>query len=246
MTTAGERHIAEVLASLDVPVPQLTDEQWAAREAACTAARDREAAREHERQLRERIELLRAAGHSERALHTIQRPDLDMTLPALARMRTWDPTERNILVLAGPVGTGKSIAATWWAAQQPRTPACVAAMTFARHSRYDCNRDDLLAAPALILDDLGSEFLDAKGSFLVDLDELVDTYYRAMRPLVITANCTVEVFRTRYGTRIVDRLLESGEFYSVGGPSLRSRRGGGAVSSAAHQAPQLQSNRRAG
>jgi DNA replication protein DnaC len=163
------------------------------------------------------------------------RPDLDMTLPAIARMRAWDPSERNILVLSGPVGTGKSIAATWWAAQQPRTPACVTAMTFARHSRYDCNRDDLLAAPALILDDLGSEFLDTKGSFLADLDELVDAYYRAMRPLVITANCTADVFRTRYGTRIVDRLLESGEFYSVSDQSLRSRRGGGTSSSAANQ-----------
>jgi hypothetical protein len=149
MTTAGERPLAEVLASIGLPVPELTDEQWAARDAACIADRDRQAAREHERQLRERVELLRVAGHSERALRTIMRPDLDMTLPAIARMRAWDPSERNILVLSGPVGTGKSIAATWWAAQQPRTPACVTAMTFARHSRYDCNRDDLLAAPAL-------------------------------------------------------------------------------------------------
>ena len=119
-------------------------------------------------------------------------------------------------------------------------------MTFARQSRYDSRRDDLLAAPALILDDLGSEFLDDKGSFLVDLDELVDTYYRAMRPLVITANCTAELFRARYGTRIFDRLLESGEFYLVSGLSLRGRRGGGAVSGAAHQAAQPPGARRAG
>jgi DNA replication protein DnaC len=235
MTTTGERPLSEVLASLDIPIPALTEEQWAARDAACIAERDREAAREQERQLHERIELLRAAGHSERALCAIQRSDLDMSLPAIARMRTWDPTEKSILVLAGPVGAGKSIAATWWATQQPRTPACVTAMTFARHSRYDCNRDDLLAAPALILDDLGSEFLDTKGSFLVDLDELVDTYYRAMRPLVITTNCTKDTFRERYRSRIFDRLLESGEFYAVNGRSLRSRRGGGTVSSEVHQ-----------
>jgi DNA replication protein DnaC len=238
MTTTGGRHLAEVIASsIDLPMPELTDEQWAVRDAACVAERDRAATRDRERQLRERLDLLRAAGHSERALRAILRPDLDLALPTIARMRTWDPTEKNILVLAGPVGTGKTLAATWWAAQQPRAPACVTAMTFARNSRYDCNREDLLAAPALILDDLGSEFLDAKGSFLVDLDELVDTYHRGMRPLVITTNCTVEVFRARYGTRIVDRLLESGEFYSVGGPSLRSRRRGGAASSAADQAP---------
>ena len=109
------------------------------------------------------------------------------------------------------------------------TPACVTAMTFARHSRYDHNRDDLLAAPSLILDDLGCEYLDAAGSFLVDLDELLDAYYRAKRPLVITTNCTAEVFRSRYGARIVDRLLESGEFYSVGGPSLRRRAPNGAT-----------------
>jgi DNA replication protein DnaC len=249
MTTDGGKPLADVLSSLDIPVPALSEEQWAARDATCAAAREREAARDRERGVRERIESLRAAGHSERALLTIQRPDLDLTSPALAHMRTWDPTgptEKNILVLSGPVGTGKSVAVTWWAAQQGRTPVCVTAMTFARQSRYDSRRDDLLTAPALILDDLGSEFVDDKGSFLVDLDELIDTYYRALRPLVITTNCTVDVFRARYGTRVFDRLLESGEFYAVGGPSLRGRRGGGTATGAASQAPQSQGSRRAG
>jgi DNA replication protein DnaC len=119
------------------------------------------------------------------------------------------------------VGTGKSVAATWWAAQQSYTPVYVTAMAFARQSRYDSRRDELLAAPALILDDLGSEFFDAQGSFLVDLEELIDTFYREIRPLVITTNCTPEMFRERYRARIFDRLVESGQFYAVSGSSLR-------------------------
>ena len=65
-----------------------------------------------------------------------------------------------------------------------------------------------------MLDDLGAEYVDAKGSFLVDLDELIDTYYGDERPLVITTNLTKDDFKARYGARIERRVRECGKWLS--------------------------------
>ena len=178
MTKLVGEDVAEVLRSLGITGPTLSDREWEKRDVVCAERRRIEAGHDRERQLRERYQVLHAAGHPERALRLVYSSDLDTSLPAIAHVRSWDPDRTNILVLAGSVGAGKSVAATWWAAQQSYVPVYVTAMAFARQSRYDARRDELLAAPALILDDLGSEFFDAQGSFLVDLEELVDTFYR--------------------------------------------------------------------
>jgi DNA replication protein DnaC len=74
-----------------------------------------------------------------------------------------------------------------------------------------------------VLDDLGSEYADAKGNFLVNLDELIDTFYGDKRPLLITTNCTDSEFKQRYGARIVDRIRECGSFYGIRTASLRGK-----------------------
>ena len=96
------------------------------------------------------------------------------------------------------------------------------AAKFAANSRYDADaREAWMLAPALVLDDLGAEYLDAKGSFLVDLDELIDTFYGDGRPLVITTNTDAAAFKARYGERIVDRLRECGVWLSIADGSMR-------------------------
>ncbi len=96
---------------------------------------------------------------------------------------------------------------------------------FAAGSRYAIEHRELWQdANALVLDDLGAEYLDAKGSFLVDLEALVDEYYGSQRPLVITTNLTAAGFKARYGARVVDRFREVGTWFSMDGASLRGKR----------------------
>lgn len=147
----------------------------------------------------------------------------DVTRQACALLAAHDFKSRNVVVLSGAPGCGKTVAAARWALRRTPRPRFVRASTFAAGSRYDAEqRAQWFGAPALVLDDLGAEYLDAKGSFMTDLDELVDTFYGDLRPLVITSNCTLASFKTRYGERVVDRLRECAAFIAIAAPSMRS------------------------
>jgi DNA replication protein DnaC len=133
-------------------------------------------------------------------------------------------SDRNIIVVSGAPGCGKTVGAAWWALRRKTSTKFVRASTFAAASRYDRQeRTVWLKASALVLDDAGAEYSDAKGSLMVDLDELLDTFYGDRRPLLITTNCSVADFKTRYGERITDRLRECGRWISVDGGSLRKK-----------------------
>jgi DNA replication protein DnaC len=195
-----------------------TDEQWAAHEARLSEER----ARRDQVEEVERWKRLSAKGFPQRAINAAR--GADEKRATIARLASWDPSERSALVIAGPAGCGKTVAATWWAARQDHAPAFVRATTFAASSRYDRDtRATWFEASALVLDDLGAEYLDAKGSFLVDLDELVDVFYGDRKPLLITTNCSAIDFGRRYGERVVDRIRECAAFWSTDDKSMRSR-----------------------
>lgn len=163
-----------------------------------------------------------AAGFPRRAVEFAAKIDADH--PVIARLGTWDLDEISALILSGPKGVGKTVAAAWWSLRRKAAPLFLRASTFAASSRY--NRDERerwMGASALVLDDLGAEYVDAKGSFLVDLDELVDVFYGDKRPLLITTNCGAGAFKERYGERIADRIRECGAFFEWSGPSFRGR-----------------------
>lgn len=146
----------------------------------------------------------------------------DATHSAVEQILSWDLTDRNVAVLSGSAGCGKTVGAAYWSISRRERIEFVRASTFAASSRYDQEtRARWYGADGLCLDDLGAEYLDSKGSFLVDLDELVDTFYADKRPLIITTNCTKVEFRNRYGERVVDRLRESAVWITVEGSSLR-------------------------
>lgn len=145
-----------------------------------------------------------------------------------------------LTVLSGPTGVGKTAAVASVLVDHVRVMArpqdllaphaavfvlWVSAPELARWQRYD-EREmaRLLGARRLVIDDLGTEFLDEKGSFRSLFDEVIDSRYQHSRPTYITTNVGAETFRARYGERIVDRLREAGRFVAVGGPSLRGRR----------------------
>ena len=141
------------------------------------------------------------------------------------------PEGAHLIVLSGGVGCGKTTAASWWLWHGSRghrqylrtgSPRFVAVAWFARHSRYDHERFDRLEqARALVVDDLGMEYADAKGNFVADLDALLDARYRNLLPTVLTTNLEADDFKQRYGPRLRSRIQERGCFLNVNGADLR-------------------------
>ena len=126
-----------------------------------------------------------------------------------------------IVCLSGNPGNGKTIAAASWLYNRG-AGLFVKAPHLARWERYDdAKMKRLLSAPALVVDDLGTEYQDAKGNFMALFDELLDYRYDHRLAMVMTTNLDAAQFTERYGARIVDRIREAGAFASVSAPSMR-------------------------
>lgn len=152
--------------------------------------------------------------------------------PLVDAVRRWiaEGEESWCMVLSSNPGTGKSTAAGWWLSQVAKGvshspnasrrwwPATeVAALDF-----YGDDYKRLCECASLVLDDLGTEYSDQKGALQSKLDRLFDSRYREYRKTIVTANVDAAVFRERYGSRIYDRLCDSGaRWVSYEGESLR-------------------------
>ncbi len=209
--------------------PKRTDAEWAAHDARIREARAKEARWERI----ERWPQIRAAlveqGLSPRHLDNIAHGDTQDT-PAVKAMRA--NAHRGVCVLAGNVGCGKTYAAHLWLLEaekrhphewQPQQARMITSTWFARQSRYDGDGKfaDISTVKRLVIDDMGVEYADTRGSFLVDLDELLDLRWRACLQTVITTNFSSEAFKERYGHRISDRIRHEGKYVVVKHPSLR-------------------------
>ena len=159
-------------------------------------------------------------GWPERSVEAAYRAD--PSKPAVQALDTWKSDDKNVVVLSGPVGVGKTVAVARWCLLRPTRIVFTRATTFAASSRYDQeSRARYYGSAGLCIDDLGTEYADKKESFLVDLDELVDTYYADARPLLITTNLKSAEFQARYGARVWDRLHDCAAWIAVKGESLR-------------------------
>ena len=150
----------------------------------------------------------------------------------------------DLLVLAGGVGCGKTVAAvercrefifkpahwnTYDADKyetEPRfkadLPVWTTASELARVDHYsEPTVRRYMDAPLLVVDDLGAEFSDGKGFFTALLDEVIDARYASKRATIFTTNADSTTFTARYGQRIIDRLREAGRFINCGNVSLR-------------------------
>lgn len=215
--------------SLEKWAERFEDPEWQAN-AARWAAEERE--REEANRRAETISAARSAGVPLRHLEAIVAGGLSET-PARAALR--EPF--GIVVLSGGPGAGKTMAAAEWlyrgveeVVRRHGSPTVrgwaknqfVTSAHLARWKRYDDDAmADLLLNPRLVLDDLGVEYVDEKGSYLALLDEVVNKRYSERRPLVLTTNLGAEAWVERYGDRFASRIRQCGRFVQVGDVDLR-------------------------
>lgn len=146
----------------------------------------------------------------------------------------------KVVVLSGAPGCGKTVAAVAWLVSEIQNPArwqgdgmwtfigrppmFVTAARLARYPRYDDEAmARLLRAGRLVVDDMGVEFMDERGSYSALLDELVNERYARRLSTVLTTNLDGAAFKARYGERIADRIREAGKFVSLSDASMRRK-----------------------
>ena len=153
-----------------------------------------------------------------------------------------EPRETWCLVLAGQPGRGKSIAAAYWLKrlaydwlvkrfeeEEENTTLhngftgqhWWSAQEVSRVSSHDAQLNILMNRDNLVIDDLGTEYLDTKGHTLHRLDEMITRRYSNYKRTVITTNLNMEGFQKRYGNRIFSRIGDGGVFHGVTNKSLR-------------------------
>jgi DNA replication protein DnaC len=129
------------------------------------------------------------------------------------------------LLLAGPPGTGKTVAAThcvvdfcrnWAWNSQPSGPTFepvlyVDASSLTRLSAFDSNDkaylEQLQNARLLVLEDAGDEGTElGKGVFV----ELLMTRHAKRKRTVVCSNVTLPAFKARYGEAVADRIRSAG------------------------------------
>ena len=212
-----------------------TWEEWQAQRARSRGITVEELIRADEKQQRE--EAVRRARQEEantresllRAgvpLRTLESAEQPIDTPALREI--WEPAD--LLVLAGNPGVGKSVAACVWLIRSSSTESYtgswrwIQAGSIARGFAYDEDAFGLITqVHALVIDDLGIEYLDQKDRYLSTLEEILSARFANRRPTLLTTNLTPEKFKERYGERLVSRINEDGAFVVCGGEDLRRR-----------------------
>jgi DNA replication protein DnaC len=152
--------------------------------------------------------------------------------PAVIGVKTWlDVAHRRvervdrrrpvILVLAGSVGVGKTVASAYALAQVggEYIPAVeLVDRMFAAPYQRDHRRP---GGALVVVDDVGTE---RHKDFDSALFELVDIrMHRGGALTILTTNLSQAQFQSRYDARIVDRLREAATFLEFHQPSLRIR-----------------------
>lgn len=138
--------------------------------------------------------------------------------------------DTHLLVLAGGVGVGKTIAACWvmahadpgkWGARRFRHVSQLVETGLYGGDIERAERKALRDAKVLVIDDVGSEHLT--DGFQTMFDGLINHRYEALGATILTINLTTEQFLERYGKRIYDRLRGRGAWYEINHESLRGR-----------------------
>lgn len=132
----------------------------------------------------------------------------------------WIETRRDILVLEGGTGAGKSVAAAWAFAHyrhRGRAPVWASMPEVATLAEWKTDEwEPFDAASLIVLDDLGTE-RDANRAAMV-LERVSNL---AAGRCVITTNVPVDEVLSRYGERVQSRIIGAAHWVTLGGRDLR-------------------------
>jgi hypothetical protein len=150
---------------------------------------------------------------------------------AIQAVDAWANAKPWCLILSGDKGTGKSVAAAYWLwrfqaakmqSSQTAKPSWFRVNDLMLMGNYNTDLRELWYSSRLVLDDVGNEFQDAKGSLAAMLYGIVDHRHGDMLKTIITTNLTLDEMKKRYDPRIMDRLREGAEFVNILGTSMRA------------------------
>jgi hypothetical protein len=144
---------------------------------------------------------------------------------AMSAVTTFRDDQSSFLVLAGGLGTGKTVAGAWLCDSHAGPALFLDSTEIARAPWYNNpGQGQWESVDVLTIDDLGVEYVDAKGWFLMVLDGVMNARYNRGVKTIITTNLTLERFKGRYRERMMDRIHEAGRFVELKGPNLRRNR----------------------
>ena len=168
---------------------------------------------------------------------------LDDTGPITASKR-WLKTKRSMLILSGPVGVGKTVAACWcglhfgkeseilhnksgWNHDKPtRVVIRDSIMRFTPSFKiasvppWNLYKLDCFHNFVVVIDDVGSE-VGTIENMRVRYDTLLTHRHNEGLVTIITTNMAAPSFKSYVGERVVDRIREDGVFVETATRSLR-------------------------
>lgn len=199
----------------------MTEEEWREHDRRIAEQRQIEERAAMRDKLERRREALLAAGCPAAIVQAI--PAVDREASAIRELASFSQDDHRIRVLAGGVGTGKTTAAVLWLAMHGGLrPRFLTAMDLLRPGLYDRKATEAWKqATSVVLDDLGTEYMDGNGAASVIMDEFVNHFANGHARLVITTNLPLRALSERYGARVHSRILGSGRWQPVIGPDRR-------------------------
>lgn len=151
----------------------------------------------------------------------------DETAPAVVAARRWVTASCGTFVLAGPVGTGKTIGAAVWAYETgARWTSAVELANLPPVGLADAI-DRLVDCDALVIDEIGGPGATSDRGVSIISSVLAGRHER-LHCTLLTTNLTRPSFAQHLDgcppeqSRICDRIREAGEFLDVRGASRRS------------------------
>lgn len=172
---------------------------------------------EERRQFRQRLELVPLREREILRAGRDKSPPLKNTA-ALAAVREWLAASPRpaLLMLAGPTGIGKTVAACYAIAKLGGMYARSYALT-----RPGFDIDAAQAAEVLVLDQSGREHVGPSAFGMAALEEIIDGRYASRLPTILVCNLTREQWESRYDDIIAERMRGDGQWVQLDGDSLR-------------------------
>lgn len=157
-----------------------------------------------------------------KALEVLSRADGGDDTRCMLEVHEWIGGKQLFLVLSGPTGCGKTVAACYALLMRERSGLFVYAGKLAQRSWYEEGIwRELETKDLLVIDDLGQEPLEKSGVTSAKIDTLLTIRDAEKRRTVITTNLASDEFSTRYGGRVLDRIKGAGRWFMDPGDSMR-------------------------